>query len=337
MHICTVPSIPRLAVVVNALYLVVAVVAARYVYQQKQVEEKEQKQRLEIRLSSSTLGSICVTGATARVQQEEEDLENQPTIELASWTDANNPRSVHLIEPEEIEPKVQEKDKDDLVDCPGAVPISEETKAQKREKVEEEQPVQVRCRATFESKKPTQMSFNKGDVIRHVRIKNENWHIGVLMTSELLEPTGPVPQDVELSYPVKYVKPMLSDIAPEGKEDIQVGDSTPGDVASALEGNKSEDSLQSSNIVKRSRGFKNKNTLMIARAAFKGTKDKHMSFDKGDLIEILRDSGKWDLAILKQSKSYPITGKRLYVPHNYLKVYTGKVNTELPVSGVGEI
>jgi len=59
--------------------------------------------------------------------------------------------------------------------------------------------------------------------------------------------------------------------------------------------------------------------MVRARAKFKGTKDNQMSFEKGDLIEVLRDSGKWYVGILRRSKEHDITGKKMYVPSNYVE------------------
>jgi len=45
-----------------------------------------------------------------------------------------------------------------------------------------------------------------------------------------------------------------------------------------------------------------------------------MSFAKGDLLEVTTFRQNWHRAVLKQSKTFPITGDILSVPANFLKL-----------------
>ena len=292
---------------VNVLYLIAVVFAGRYVYQQQKVNDDIIRRRHERIINSSKPSSKCASGSTT------------PTIQVEMVNVAHDSTSEITDEHEGVltVPK-------DLLEKPQETYYGVDTKDQEQDQKQE---LRVRCIAAYRAKKPHHMSFNKGDVIRHVRMKDKHWHVGVLVDSELLVQDQTAPQDVELCYPVKYVEPVMEKgvaaVTPGETETppaLTPGTRTPGDITPPLE--RLEDKPLLLKDEKKSRVLKRKNTIMIARASFKGKKDKHMSFEKGDLIEVIKETGKWDLGILKQSKTYPITGKKLYFPHNYVKAYT---------------
>ena len=52
---------------------------------------------------------------------------------------------------------------------------------------------------------------------------------------------------------------------------------------------------------------------------FQGKKAYQMSFAKGDLIQVIDSKGKWNRGILHKSTTYPITGKKLFYPPNFVQ------------------
>ena len=58
---------------------------------------------------------------------------------------------------------------------------------------------------------------------------------------------------------------------------------------------------------------------VIARTKREATKSDHMSFAKGDEIEVVEAEGKWHKGILRESSKYKITGEVLKYPANFVK------------------
>jgi len=60
--------------------------------------------------------------------------------------------------------------------------------------------------------------------------------------------------------------------------------------------------------------------LMQGKAQRHSEKKNQMSFEKGDVIEIVeKANSKWYKGILRESEDHAVTGKVLYVPVSYLK------------------
>ena len=59
-------------------------------------------------------------------------------------------------------------------------------------------------------------------------------------------------------------------------------------------------------------------TVVIGKSRWIATKPKQMSFGKGDVIEVVEDTGKWHVGILRESKDYPITGEQQQYPPTYV-------------------
>jgi len=63
----------------------------------------------------------------------------------------------------------------------------------------------------------------------------------------------------------------------------------------------------------------NKKVFVIAKADFTSSKANQLSFKKGDTIQQLSNTGNWHRGVLTRSSFYPLTGKALFYPSNYVK------------------
>ena len=64
--------------------------------------------------------------------------------------------------------------------------------------------VYVRTRTGFEARKPSQLSFAKGDIIQVIDSKSGKWHHGMLVKSKQY----PVTSSKALFYPSNFVQPV---------------------------------------------------------------------------------------------------------------------------------
>lgn len=60
--------------------------------------------------------------------------------------------------------------------------------------------------------------------------------------------------------------------------------------------------------------------IVVAIGDYIAKNDKQLSFAKGDLIEVIKETNKWDLGILRKSSIYPIDGAKLVFPSNFVRV-----------------
>ena len=143
------------------------------------------------------------------------------------------------------------------------------------------------AKKTYKSKYPQAMSYVKGDIIEETSAGKKGWCTGILRRSSQYPVTG-----IKLKYPELMVRPYLN---PTKASSV--------DAVSNTDKKKRETSK-----------------YFVATGSFTGKKLAHMSFSKGDIIEIINKKGNRNLGILRQSKNHEITGKKLYVPSNYIKV-----------------
>jgi len=62
-----------------------------------------------------------------------------------------------------------------------------------------------------------------------------------------------------------------------------------------------------------------KTTFVVSVAVFEAKKPNQLSFDIGDVIEVVKSDGRWPTGILRSSQSRTITGKTLYFPASLTK------------------
>ena len=246
------------AIVVNGSYLLVVVYTGRYVLQDGQNEA------LKKEMAPMTISDVSAHGNDVRAEagqaQEDQDLVSVDVGSVEMTTTASAPTPA----PEEAR-KVRK-----------APPVGAEL---------------LIARASYEARKPTQMSFSKGDVIKKVQDKNDHWSYGKLLQSQ----TYPVPSK-SLSYPNSYFKPYPGKTSPR-KPRL--------DQKTAPSGAK---------------------VMVQAKAKFEAKKSNRMSFGKGDQIEILdpTSTSNWKRGILRVSATCEITGEVKLVPANYVKEVTSR-------------
>jgi hypothetical protein len=158
--------------------------------------------------------------------------------------------------------------------------------------------------SSFVAKKPTQLSFAKGDTIEVVSTTGK-WHRGILRKSSNYSITNEI-----LSYPPNFCQP--SSVLNRNLETALnwMSDSV-GEIKDRA--NKSVP-LKTSTLVQATDGPK----VVKARSSFTARKPTQMSFEKGDLIEVISEKGTWHLGMLKQSETHEITGKQLLYPPNFV-------------------
>lgn len=143
--------------------------------------------------------------------------------------------------------------------------------------------------SSFEANRPTQMSFAKGDTIEVVAAVGK-WHTGILVKSSKY----PITKET-LMYPSNFCKPRSAAARPKPSlmNSVQRTTSSWSHPKAAVK-------------------------LVEAKSAFAARKPSQMSFAKGDLIEVVKEEGKWHVGILRKSTTCEITGKKLYYPSNYV-------------------
>ena len=155
---------------------------------------------------------------------------------------------------------------------------------------------------TQDSKK---LSFKKGDVVR-VFDDSGKWHLGVLY--QTASSNGMVSKHLENSLPKHFPPNLFIPYIPDSDEQ---------EVVNLSIGPVSKSASQSQN-----------QTRVYAKAAFKATKEQQLSFTRGDVISVISSKGEWHRGILVESSTYPLTGKILFYPSNY-------VQAEPPAPAVG--
>ena len=158
--------------------------------------------------------------------------------------------------------------------------------------VDEKQAIQVQkqfviARGSFTAKKPTQLSFGKGDTIEVVKAMGK-WHQGILHKSS----KHPITKKV-LLYPSNFCKPLSA------AEGAVISNSSQRAVSVWLQPKEAVKSVKTTSV-------------------FVAKKRTQMSFGKGDVIEVISEEGKWHLGILRQSNTCELTGEKLFYPSNYV-------------------
>jgi len=142
--------------------------------------------------------------------------------------------------------------------------------------------------ASFDDKNPKNLSFAKGDVIQVLNMTG-NWHLGFLHESS----TYPI-TNVPLRYPSNYVKPVKEKSDPKLKPTV----TDPNKAAKT-------ESVQAT---------------VMAKSPYAATKAHRMSFAKGDIIKVVKNSGdKWHDGILIKSDLHALTGQVQRYPSTFVR------------------
>ena len=163
----------------------------------------------------------------------------------------------------------------------------------------------------YKARKPQQMSFAKGDVIRVVRTKGQ-WHEGVLYKSS----TFPVDNKTTLFYPSNLVQPYDATAANSDTNTGEQGNDNPTNEVSR-DDTAVVDDAKVVKVVK-----------VVALRECKATKPIQMSFAKGDIIRVLDSKNTWHKGVLVQSSSYPINDKPLFFPPNFVRAVVEPGNSD---------
>jgi hypothetical protein len=165
---------------------------------------------------------------------------------------------------------------------------------------------------SFVAKKPTQLSFGVGDVIRVIKAEGP-WHAGILESSA----TQPITSRV-LYYPPGFVKPY------EGATGIDMTSRAPSDSKAEA----SRTVVESTDLVISSKSIDKavdlsavtyKKKMVIALKSYEAIKPNQLSFGVGDVIQVIKAEGKWHTGILVSSATQPITSRVLYYPPNLVR------------------
>ena len=157
---------------------------------------------------------------------------------------------------------------------------------------------------SFVAKKPTQLSFGVGDVIKVIKAEGP-WHAGILVSSA----TQPITSRV-LYYPPGFVKPY------EGATGIDV--TFPANTISKPPTDLVISSKSIGDAVDLS-AVTSKKKMVIALKSFEAIKPNQLSFGVGDVIQVIKAEGKWHTGILVSSATQPITSRVLYYPPNLVR------------------
>ena len=181
-------------------------------------------------------------------------------------------------------------------------PKTEAAKTVEALEVKDKIETRVVARSAFLARKPSQLSFAKGDVIK-VLSDAGKWHSGVLVESR----TGQSKLGSQGFYPPNYVKPYV-------------------DKTNKI--NKHKDSKQNENKQKLSKSKLNTvGAIMRAKGAYNARKPNQLSFAKGDLIRVVKATGKWDTGVLHKSDKYSLTNEKGFFPANFVGKYDQEEST----------
>ena len=132
----------------------------------------------------------------------------------------------------------------------------------------------MRCKFSYVAKKSTLLSFKKGDIIERVD-KSGKWHIGILRNS-----ADPQNSQIgkKLYYPPNYVEPLGRDTISHTKRAAERKHIKP-----RARENHSNPPLQIGPA----------KALKMARSAYVARNSNQLTFEKGDIIKVVKSSGRF--------------------------------------------
>ena len=164
----------------------------------------------------------------------------------------------------------------------------------------------------FKAFLPVQMTFDKDDTICVID-NTGKWFRGILKRSKY-----------EITNQVLFVPSNLVRAIEQGSSQVSSGrtqDLTSNVSAPAVSLNsRPRSNTKGGTVSEASLGGKvQTRKTMVALRSFKASRAVQMSFDKGDIIDIVDYSGKWFRGILVRSTSHEITNRVLLVPSNLVR------------------